>query len=122
MVQHRFLRNIGKVHIKEADITLKAGVGHRTVMMGMLPGPDVGTLWAFHQFSFFVFLCVYQSNVSFIGFLLLIQKSEDPMGSGQSHYHHVDLVGYLADGAGKLFGHVQEGHDNTDAEGHAGKA
>ena len=44
------------------------------------------------------------------------------MGAGQAHDHHVDLVGHLADGAGKLLGHVQEGHHDADAQGHARQA
>src|SRR5699024_460316 len=83
IVQHRFFRYIGKVYIKEPNIALEAGIGNSAVIVGMLPSPDIGTLRAFFQLAFLIFLSVDQGNVSVIGFLLLIQQSEDPVSTGQ---------------------------------------
>lgn len=44
------------------------------------------------------------------------------MRACKAHDYHVYLVGYLADCAGKLFGHVQKRYYDADAEGHAGNA
>ena len=88
----------------------------------MLPRPDVGALRVFLQGAVGVLTGVDQRDIAVVGLGFLVQQGEDAVRTGQAHDDHVDLVGHLADGAGKLLGHVQEGHDNTDAECHAGNA
>ena len=75
-------------------------------MVGMLPGPDVGALFALGQAAVGILLGVDQSDIAFVRFRLLVQQGEKAVGAGQTHNDHVDLVGHLSDGAGKLLGHI----------------
>ncbi|CCX38489.1 uncharacterized protein BN452_02363 [Clostridium sp. CAG:1013] len=90
--------------------------------MGMLPGPNAGALFALGDGAIGVLLGVDQSDVAFVGLSLFVQQSEDPLSACQAHNHQVQLVGYLADRARELFGHVQEGNHDADAESQAGNA
>ena len=69
-----------------------------------------------------ILLGVYQSDIPLIRLRLLVQQSKDAVRTRKAHDHHVYLVGHLADGAGKLFCHVQERYHDADAECHAGNA
>ena len=106
IVQHRFSRLVGEVNIKEPDVALQAGIGNSSVMMGMLPGPDIGTLRTLLQGTVLFHFGVYQRYVALIRLRLLIQQSKEPVRSGKTHNDHVDLVGHLADGSGKLLRHI----------------
>ena len=75
-------------------------------MVGMLPGPDIGTLRAFLQRTVLFHFGVYQRHVALVRLRLLIQQSEEPVRSGKTHNDHVDLVRHLADGSGKLLRHI----------------
>ena len=63
-----------------------------------------------------IFPGVDQRDIALIRLWLFIQQGEDAVRARQAHDHHVHLVGNLADGAGELLGHVEEGHHNADAE------
>ena len=90
--------------------------------MRVLPCPDIGFLCAFLQSAVCFFLRIDQRDVSVVGFRLFIQQCENTVRAGETHNHHVDLVGNLADGTCKLLGHVQEGNHDADAECQAGNA
>ena len=106
IVQHRFSRLVGEVNIKEPDVALQAGIGNGSVMVGMLPGPDIGTLRTLLQGTVLFHFGVYQRYVALVRLRLLIQQSKEPVRSGKTHNDHVDLVGHLADGSGKLLRHI----------------
>src|SRR5699024_6767876 len=101
IVQHRLARDIGEVHVIEPDVAAQAGVGDGAVVVGVLPGPDVGALGVFFQAAVGLFSRVDKGDVAVVGFGFLVQQRKDAVGAGQAHDNHVDLVGNLADRAGK---------------------
>ena len=111
---------IAKVYIHHPYIAGQTGIGDGSIrLVGMLPGPHMGSLLGFHQHSVF-FLYLGQGHIAAVGFRLLVQQSENPLRAGDPHNHRVDLMGNLADSAGKLLGHIQEGHHHADAQRQAG--
>ena len=105
-MQHRLLRRIAKVNIKKAHIALQAGIGQGAIVVRVFPGPDIGALGALGQGAIGVFPRVHQGDIALVGLFLLVQQRQNAVRARQAHNHHVHLVGHLADGAGKLFGHV----------------
>src|SRR5699024_12868639 len=104
IVQHRLFGGVAEVHVVEADVAPQAGVGDGAVVVGVLPGPDVGPLGVFLEGAVGVLPGVDQGDVAVVGLGLFVQQGEDAVGAGQAHVSHADLVGHLADGAGKLLG------------------
>ena len=122
-MQHQLVGVVAKVHVVQHHFALQAGIGDCAVrLVGMLPSPHVGALFALHQVSVPVLLGVYQGDVALVGLGLFVNQVKDTLGAGHAHDNHIQLVGNLADVAGKLLGHVQKRHHNADAKGHAGKA
>ena len=122
VMEDNLFRRVAEVHVIEPHVAGQPGVGDGAVVVGMLPGPDHGALGALGQGAVGVLLGVDQGHVAIVGFGLFIQQGEDPVGAGQTHDDHVDLVGHLADRAGELLGHIQERHHDADTESHAGEA
>ncbi len=54
--------------------------------------------------------------IAVVRFGLFIQQVENALCARKPHDDGIELVGHLADVAGKLFGHIQEWDDNADAE------
>ena len=122
VVEDGFAFHIGEVHPVEPHVAGQGGVGDGAVVVGMLPGPHVGPLLALGEVAVGALLGVDQGDVALIRLRLLVDEIEDPLGAGQTHDHGVDLVGHLADVAGELLGHVEEGHHDADAEGQTREA
>ena len=82
VVEDDFVRRIAEVHIEEPHVAGQFGVGDGTVVVGMFPGPDHGALGALGQSAVGVLLGVDQGHVAIVGFGLLVQQGEDPVGTG----------------------------------------
>ena len=122
VVQNRLFRRVAEVDVEEAHVAHQASVGERAVVVGMLPRPHACALAALLDGAVFLLAGVDQRHIALVGLRLFIQQGKETVRARQAHDDHVHLVGYLADGAGELLGHVEEGHDDADAKGHAGDA
>ena len=59
VMQHGLARLIFKIHVIKAHVAAQAGISYRTVVMGMLPCPDVGALGAFFKRAVLLLARVY---------------------------------------------------------------
>ena len=64
--------------------------------MGVLPCPHTRTLFGFHNLTVFP-LGAYKCDVTIVHFRLLIEQSEDTLGTGKCHHDIVKLHRELVD-------------------------
>ena len=116
IVQNGLFRHIAKVHIRKGDVPLHLLIGGGPIVMGVLPGPEVGALLGLHQLLVRAILSVYQGHISLIGLRGLIHHLKDTLCTCKSHNDAVGLHGHLADGHIEALVQGEEGH--YSAQGH----
>ena len=99
---------IAKVHAVHHHLALQLRVGQGSVMVGMLPGPEAGSLGNLLQLSVLP-ADVHQGHIAVVLLRGLIQKAEDTLRSGKSHDDGVELLGDLGDRLVETPGQLQEG-------------
>ena len=111
-----------KVHVEHAHVAAQGDVGDGAVgAVRVLPGPEAGALCALDILA--VFLArVHEGDIALVRLGFFVQQGKDALRACDAHDDGVYLMRYLADVAGEGFGHVQERHDDADAEGQAGNA
>ena len=102
-MQHNLVLGISEVHIVQDHAALQLGVGHRSVLMGMLPGPQVGLDRRFGQLPVLVLHRVDQLHIAVVRLRLLVHQIEDTGCAGRGVDHKVNLLAHLGDGVGKAF-------------------
>ena len=122
VMENRLALFIGKVDIDHAHVTAQRRIGDAAVgSMGMAPGPTAGTLGSLGE-NTVLLSGVDEGDIALVGFGFFINEGEDTGGACTGHDDGVELLGEVVHVAGKLLGHVQEGHQNGNAEGQAGNA
>ena len=84
--------------------------------MGMLPRPDARALLTFHERSI-DFPDIHQCDIPLVDFRRFVQQRKDTVRAGKAHDDGIDLIGDLVDVSSELFCHIEEGHNDADAEG-----
>ena len=93
VVQHQLVGVVAKVHVVQHHFALQAGIGDCAVrLVGMLPSPHVGALFALHQVAVPVLLGVYQGDVALVGLGLFVNQVKDTLGAGHAHDNHIQLT------------------------------
>ena len=116
IMQHRFAFFVGEIYVKQTHIAGQAGIGGSSVAMRMLPGPYICARRALLQRAVRPLFRVHQRHIALVGFRLLVDERKNALRAGQAHDDGIDLIGHLADIAGKLLRHVQKRHHDADAE------
>ena len=92
VVKYHLFRHIPEVHTVKYHITLKRLVLNASVsLMGVLPSPLSGSLLTLNKLSV-LFLCVYKSNVSVVGFRSFIHHLEDSFRTRKCHNDGIELL------------------------------
>ena len=120
IVQHSLFRRVSKIDIVKAHVALQSGIGRGPIVVPVFPRPDVGAFLTLAHAAVGIFLGIYQCDIALVSLRLFIQQSKNTVCTRKAHNDHIHLVRHLADRACKLFGHIQEWDDDTDAERHSG--
>ena len=113
VVEDGFALLIGEVHIIKAHVARQLGIGEAPVLLGNLPGPQIGALTGFLEGAVLVIGHVDQGDGAVILLGGLIHQVKNPLSTGQSHDHRVELLRDLADWVGQTLGELEEGCDDT---------
>ena len=87
----------------------------------MAPCPDPRALGALGYRSVIKELGIDKRNIALIGLGRLILQGKHARCTRKAHHDRADLLGEHIDVTRKLLGHVQEGNDNGNTEGHTRK-
>ena len=114
VVQDDLLRGVAEGDMVKPHIALELYMAEGAILFRDLPGQGVGVgVVAFDQVFVLVELGMHQGDGALVLFRLLIQKAEDPLGTGQGHDDRVHLLGYLADGHIEALGQGHKGGDGA---------
>ena len=131
--EYLLLTVVTEVDIEETDIALYLGIGQRTILMRMLPCPDIRgrpvgffsvmcTLerkrFLFRHFGQFVtgLFAVDKGDISIVRLRFFIKELEDTVGTGHRHDDGIHLLGYLGYRHDEGLRQLQEGSDNTERD------
>ena len=89
--------------------------------MRVFPSPLTGAMLGFGDGAVGIDVRVHEGDVSLVHLRLLVHERQHALGAGHTHDDGVELLGYLVYIAGKLFGHVQEGHHQIYGECQTGQ-
>ena len=108
VVKYGFFRCIAEVYPVHNYVALQLRVCDGTVMMGMLPGPDTGTLRHLHQLVTLI-AGIDQGHITAVLLRGLIHQVEDSLRACQGHNDRVKLLGNLGNRLVEASCQLQEG-------------
>ncbi len=110
-MQDNFILGIAEIHVVKTHLAAHARIGQRTVLVGMLPCPDAGTLRRFVQLALFVVLGVDQRNIAVVLLGQFVHQLENTVRACHCHNNRVQLLGNLGKRHGEAFCQLQKGCD-----------
>jgi len=106
---------VAKVNVVHANVATQLLVGEGAIVVRVLPCPQARVLVGLDKLAgCSVALGVYERDIAFVLFRLLVNELEDAVGAGKAHDHGVDLHRNLADLAAELLGHIEERYHDGD--------
>ena len=112
-MQHDLILGISEIHIVQDHASFQLGIGHGSVLMWVLPGPQVGLCRRLRQLSLLILHCIDQFHIAFICLRFLVHQIEDTAGTGCGVDHKVNLLAYLGNGVGEALVQSYKGDHRT---------